>query len=162
MKRLLPSPLLSAALLVLWILLTQSVSAGNLVLGVALALFWPAVTGALRPTPVRIRRPRVMAVLLARVLLDMLRSNAEVAWALLTRRSASLPSGFASIPLELRSPNGLAVLAAIVTFTPGTVWAKLSGDERVLLLHVLMLEDEAALAERIKRRYERPLMEIFE
>ncbi|MFY0583913.1 hypothetical protein ACN28S_65020 [Cystobacter fuscus] len=57
MRRLLPSPALSVALLLLWILLMQSLSAGTLVLGTALAVFWPAVTLGLRPTPVRLRRP---------------------------------------------------------------------------------------------------------
>ena len=31
-------------------------------------------------------------------------------------------SGFMTIPLELRSPMGLAILALILTATPGTAW----------------------------------------
>jgi len=162
MRRLLPSPALSVALLLLWILLMQSLSAGTLVLGAALALFWPAVTAHLRPAPVRLRKPFVMARLFSRVVLEMLRSNAEVAWAILTRRSHGIRSGFVLVPLELRDPNGLAVLAMIVTFTPGTAWAQLSADNRVLLLHVLAIESETELVAFIKHRYERPLREIFE
>lgn len=162
MRRLLPSPVLSVALFLLWILLMQSLSAGTLVLGTVMALFWPAVTAGLRPAPVRLRRPLVMARLFGRVVLEMLRSNAEVAWAILTRRSRDIRSGFVHIPLELRDPNGLAVLAMIVTFTPGTAWAQLSADNRVLLLHVLAIQNEAELVALIKRHYERPLMEIFE
>ncbi|WP_309894601.1 Na+/H+ antiporter subunit E [Archangium sp.] len=162
MRRLLPSPALSVALLLMWILLMQSLSAGTLVLGAALALFWPAVTVGLRPTPVRLRRPLVMVRLFFRVVLEMLRSNAEVAWAILTRRSHDIRSGFVFIPLELRDPNGLAVLATIVTFTPGTAWAQLSADKRVLLLHVLAIQSETELVASIKQHYERPLREIFE
>ncbi|WNG23696.1 Na+/H+ antiporter subunit E [Cystobacter fuscus] len=162
MRRLLPSPALSVALLLLWILLMQSLSAGTLVLGTALAVFWPAVTLGLRPTPVRLRRPLVMVRLFCRVVLEMLRSNAEVAWVILTRRSRGIRSGFVLIPLELRDPNGLAVLAMIVTFTPGTAWAQLSADNRVLLLHVFAIQSEADLVAFIKQHYERPLREIFE
>ncbi|EPX57622.1 Na(+) H(+) antiporter subunit E [Cystobacter fuscus DSM 2262] len=162
MRRLLPSPALSVALLLLWILLMQSLSAGTLVLGAALAVFWPAVTLGLRPTPVRLRRPLVMVRLFCRVVLAMLRSNAEVAWMILTRRSRGIRSGFVLIPLELRDPNGLAVLAMIVTFIPGTVWAQLSADNRVLLLHVLAMQSDAELVAFIKQHYERPLREIFE
>jgi multicomponent K+:H+ antiporter subunit E len=162
MRRLLPSPALSVALLLLWILLMQSLSAGTLVLGAALALFWPAVTVRLRPTPVRMRKPLVLARLFCRVVLEMLRSNAEVAWAILTRRSRDIRSGFVLVPLELRDPNGLAVLAMIVTVTPGTAWAQLSADNRVLLLHVLAVQSETALVAFIKHHYERPLREIFE
>ena len=46
-----------------------------------------------------------MARLFVRVVLDMLRSNAEVAWAILTRRSRDIRSGFVRIPLELRDPT---------------------------------------------------------
>jgi multicomponent K+:H+ antiporter subunit E len=162
MKWLMPSPVLSAALLLLWILLMQSLSAGTLVLGAALAVFWPAVTARLRPAPVRLRRPLVMARLFGRAVIGMLQSNAEVAWAILTRRSRNIRSGFVLVPLELRDPNGLAVLAMIVTFTPGTAWAQLSVDSRVLLLHVFAIQNEADLIALIKNRYERPLMEIFE
>jgi multicomponent K+:H+ antiporter subunit E len=162
MRRLIPSPALSVALLLLWILLMQSLSAGTLVLGAALALFWPAVTVRLMPAPVRVRRPLVLARLFCRVVLEMLRSNAEVAWAILTRRSRGIRSGFVLVPLELRDPNGLAVLAMIVTFTPGTAWAQLSADNRVLLLHVLAIQSESDLVALIKYRYERPLKEIFE
>ncbi|WNG39378.1 Na+/H+ antiporter subunit E [Archangium violaceum] len=162
MRRLIPSPALSVALLLLWILLMQSLSAGTLVLGAALSLFWPAVTVRLRPTPMRLRRPLVMARLFCRVVLEMLRSNAEVAWAVLTQRSRDIPSGFVLIPLELKDPNGLAVLAMIVTFTPGTAWAQLSADNRVLLLHVLAMQRGTDLVAFIKQHYERPLREIFE
>jgi multicomponent K+:H+ antiporter subunit E len=150
------------ALLLLWILLMQSVSVGTLVLGAALSLFWPAVTVRLRPTPVRLHRPLVMARLFFRVVLAMLRSNAEVAWAILTQRSRAIRSGFVLIPLELRDPNGLAVLAMIVTLTPGTAWAQLSADKSVLLLHVLAIQSEVDLVAFIKHHYERPLREIFE
>jgi len=162
MRRLLPSPALSVALLLLWILLTQSLSAGTLVLGAALALFWPAVTVGLRPAPVRLRRPLLLARLCCRVVLEMLKSNVEVATAILTQRSHVIRSGFVFVPLELKDPNGLAVLAMIVTFTPGTAWAQLSADQRVLLLHVLAIQSEADLVAFIKHHYERPLREIFE
>ncbi|WP_224365356.1 Na+/H+ antiporter subunit E [Hyalangium versicolor] len=162
MRRLIPSPVLSVALLLLWLLLMQSLSAGTLVLGIALALFWPMVAVRLRPTPVRLRRPLVMARLFCRMVLEMLRSNAEVAWAILTRRSRDIPSGFVLVPLELRDPNGLAVLAVLVTFTPGTAWAQLSADQRFLLLHVLAMQSEPDLVAFIKQHFERPLREIFE
>ena len=163
MRRVMPSPALSIALFVLWILLMQSSSVGILALGAALALFWPLVTQRLRGAPARIRKPRVMATLLCRVVADMLRSNVRVGWALLARPSRGLRSRFVPIPLDLRNPTGLAALAMIVTFTPGTAWAQLSAHNETLLLHVLDVDgDEAETVAYIKSRYERPLREIFE
>lgn len=162
MRRLFPSPLLSIGIFVLWILLMQSVSSDTLALGLVLAIFWPAMTSSLRPAPVRARKPLVMARLFGRVVLDMLRSNVEVARAILARSQKNLRSGFVHIPLELKDPNGLAVLAMIVTFTPGTAWVQVSADRGHLLLHVLEVHDEASVIQSIKRHYELPLMEIFQ
>jgi multicomponent K+:H+ antiporter subunit E len=44
MRRLLPSPVLSCALFVLWLLLSQSLGAATLLLGVLLALAVPVLT----------------------------------------------------------------------------------------------------------------------
>jgi multicomponent K+:H+ antiporter subunit E len=66
------------------------------------------------------------------------------------------------IPLELRDPHGLAVLAVIVTATPGTVWVDLDHATGTLTLHVLDLKDESEWIGWIKNRYEKRLRGIFE
>jgi multicomponent K+:H+ antiporter subunit E len=109
------------------------------------------------------RRFRTASLLFARVLLDILRSNLAVARIILGLvRDHEVRSGFLDVPLDLRDPHGLAVLAAIVTSTPGTIWADLARDGKTLTLHVLDLQNEAAWIRTIKQRYERALMEIFE
>jgi len=162
LKRLAPAPLLSMALLVLWLLLNRSLSAGHWVLGTVLALAIPLLTAGLRPLPVRIRKPGTALRLALTVVADTVQSNLAVARLLLAPGRRRHPSGFVHIPLDMRDPNALAVLAMIVCITPGTAWAELSLDRSMLLLHVLELDDAAAMAAAVKQRYERPLMEIFE
>lgn len=70
--------------------------------------------------------------------------------------------GFVTVPLDLRDPSGLAVLAAIMCVIPGTIWSELALDRSALLVHLFDLEDAQGEIELIKNRYERPLMEIFE
>ena len=162
MKRLLPSPLLSVALFLLWLLLSRSVSAGHLILATVLAVLVPLLTGGLRPLPVRIRRPGMVLRLGLRVVADTIASNLAVVLFLVFPSRRRHASGFVHIPLELRDPNALAVLAMIVGITPGTAWAEISLDRSMLLLHVLEVDDPQAIAAHVKERYERPLMEIFE
>lgn len=162
MKRLIPSPPLSFALFIVWLLLNQSVEASTLVSGVLLAIAVPLLTKGLRPATVRMRRPGVALKLWLVVLYDMSHSVFAVTRALLFRRSESIHSKFVLIPLDMRDPNGLAVLAMIMCLTPGTAWGEVAFDRSVLLIHVFDLEDEAAFIAQIKTRYERPLMEIFE
>lgn len=161
LRRLVRAPLLSLALLAVWLLLNRSLSAGHLLLGTLLALAIPQVTAGLRPLPVRVRRPGALLRLALTVMADTVQSNLAVARLLLAPQRRH-PSGFVHIPLDVRDPNALALLATIVCITPGTAWAELALDRSVLLLHVLELDDAAAITAHIKQRYERPLMEIFE
>jgi multicomponent K+:H+ antiporter subunit E len=162
MRRLIPSPPLSFALFVVWLLLNQSAEASTLVSGVLLAIAVPLLTKGLRPATVRMRHPGVALRLAAVVLYDMSQSVFAVARALLGRRSRDIRSSFVHVPLDMRDPNGLAVLAMIMCLTPGTAWGELAFDRSTLLIHVFDLADEAAFIAQIKTRYERPLMEIFE
>lgn len=162
MKRLFPAPLLSVTLFILWLLLSQSVSAGQLVLALLVAIVIPVLTSGLRPLPVRIRRPGTVLRLGLAVVADTLESNIAVVRFLVFPSKRRHPSGFVHIPLEVRDPNALAVLAMIVCITPGTAWAEISLDRTVLMLHVLELGDRQAVIDHIKARYEKPLMEIFE
>ena len=162
MKRLLPAPLLSAALFVLWLLLNQSLSPGNLLLALVVAWLVPLLTRGLRPLPVRIRRPGTVLRLGLTVVADTVASNLAVARLLLTPGRPRHGAAFVHIPLELRDPNALAVLAMIVCITPGTAWVELSLDRSMLMLHALEVDDPQTLIDHVKQRYERPLMEIFE
>ena len=146
----------------LWLLLSRSVSAGHLILATVLAVLVPLLTGGLRPLPVRIRRPGMVLRLGLRVVADTIASNLAVVLFLVFPSRRRHASGFVHIPLKLRDPNALAVLAMIVCITPGTAWAEISLDRSMLLLHVLEVDDPQTIATHVKERYERPLMEIFE
>ncbi|CRM27798.1 Mrp complex subunit E1 [Pseudomonas sp. 31 E 6] len=162
MKRLLPAPWLSLALCILWLLLNLSVSPGNLLLGALLGVLAPWMMAPLRPQPISLRRPGVILCLFLLVGRDVIVSNLQVAWRVLTCGSRPPHSRFIKIPLDLRSPNGLAALSMITTVIPGTIWSELALDRSLLLLHVFDLHDEAPFIEHFKATYERPLMEIFE
>ena len=162
MKRILPSLPLTALLFVVWLLLNQSVSPGTLLMGAVLAVLVPLGTKGLRPGSVTMRKPLLAFKLWAIVMRDFVRSNIRVATLILTRRPRDIPSGFLLVPLDMRDPHALAMLAMILCLTPGTAWAEVSLDRSVLLLHVFEIVNADAMVAMIKQRYERPLMEIFE
>lgn len=162
MRRWLPFPLMSAALLVMWLLLNQSVSPGTMILGAILAIIGTWALTVLDPPKERFRRPLAAFRLAVVVFAEIVRSNNAVAWIILGSKSRNRRSGFVRIPLETRNPYSLAVLACIVTATPGTIWVEYDSSDNTMLLHVLDLIDEAQWVEIIKERYERRLMELFE
>ncbi|MDN5780903.1 MAG: Na+/H+ antiporter subunit E [Luteimonas sp.] len=160
-RRWLPYPLLSSLLALIWLVLNQSLSPGTLLLGGMLGVALGKVFGMLRPPKARIRNYPLAARLLLRVVLDIVRSNIAVA-RLILRGDRHARSGFVAIPLALTDQHGLAVLACIITSTPGTIWVSYDPARSVLLIHVLDLVDEQSWIDSIQRRYERPLLEIFQ
>jgi len=161
-KRVLPSPLMSAFLFGLWLLMNQSLAPADLLLGAVLGLAVPLLTNGLRPLRPRVRRPDLIVRLFCHVLVDIVHSCVNVTGVILGKPERRQQSGFMSVPLDLRDPHGLAVLSTIINSTPGTVWAELSADHTLLMVHVLDLHDEQAWVDTIKSRYEKPLMAIFE
>jgi multicomponent K+:H+ antiporter subunit E len=156
------SPVLVIVLTAIWLLLNQTLAPGHVLLGLALSALLAWFGADLRPVRASFNRADRAAGLFFIVLWDILRSNfavARIVLGLAGRRQVR--SGFLEVPLDLRNDHALAVLACIVTSTPGTVWAGLSPDRATLTLHVLDLRDEGQWIETIKRRYERRLMEIF-
>lgn len=161
MTRLLPYPLMSAALLAGWLLLNRTLSPGHIVLGCVLAVVGAWTMTAVELPKGRPRRPAVILQLAFQVLADIIRSNIAVARIILGLAPPAT-SGFVRIPLDMRSPYALAALAVIITSTPGTVWVDFDSGRRILVIHVLDLVSEDAWIRMIKQRYERRLMEIFE
>lgn len=161
MKRLLPHPWLSLALLGIWLLLNQSVALVHWMLGGAIAWLVPLWVQPLLTHQLRIHKPWVLLRLLAWALVEIVRSAVAVSSIILFKRRDKVHSEFILIPLDLRDAHGLALLSCLINSTPGTVWVELT-DEHNLLLHVFDLQDEAWWINTIKQRYERPLIDVFE
>jgi multicomponent K+:H+ antiporter subunit E len=96
------------------------------------------------------------------VLWDILVSNVAVALIVLFKPNSALRPAWVTVPLDLRSPEGITVLAGTITMTPGTVSADISADGRAILVHCLHAPDPSGVASDIKARYESRLKEIFE
>jgi len=160
-RRWLPYPLLSALLALIWLVFNQSLAPGAILLGIVLGIVLARAYALLKPPKAHVRNCLLLARLLLRVIADIVRSNLAVA-RLVLRRDGRVHSGFVAIPLTLTDRHGLAVLACIITSTPGTIWVSHDAGRKVLLIHVLDLADERAAIDSIKQRYERPLLEIFQ
>ena len=160
MTRLVPFPMVSAGLLVLWLLL-NGLSVGHILLGGTVALIGGWAFAVLEPPKMRLRRPLTVLRLATFVFADIVRSNVAVARIILGLEPRRWTSGFVEVPLELRHPYGLATLACIITSTPGTLWVDFNEASGTLTIHVLDLVDETEWVRTIKGRYERLLLEIF-
>lgn len=156
----LPYPILAFCLLLMWLLL-NGFSWGHLVLGTLVAIFASWALASLRPDKPKLRKWWLVPKLFAVVFVDILRSNMAVAVLILKGKRRPHTSGFLLLPLEIRDSTALALMAIILTSTPGSAWLEYDSRDGTVLLHVLDLIDEEQWIATIKHRYEALLLEIF-
>jgi multicomponent K+:H+ antiporter subunit E len=160
--RLVPHPILTITIAVVWVALVNDLSVGHTLLGIVLGFVIPWFTSVYWPDRPIIRRPVRILEYVAIVVWDILVSNVQVAYWVLFRRGSTLRSQFVVVRLEINTPEAITVLAGTITMTPGTVSADLSSDGGAILVHCLETTDPEQTVRQIKSRYERRLKEIFE
>ncbi|WP_221795823.1 Na+/H+ antiporter subunit E [Oceanobacter mangrovi] len=158
-KRLFPMPIHTLILLLVWLFLNDF-SVGHLILGFIISVGICLIAAPLMDEHPTVKRPLLALRYALMVLLDIIKSNFEVAVRVLSP-NASLRPGMVALPLDLEGEFPLAVLASTISLTPGTVSVDFSEDMKWLYVHVLHIDTEEAVIHLIKQRYEQPLKEIF-
>jgi multicomponent K+:H+ antiporter subunit E len=159
-KALMPSLFTFLLLFVVWLLLTNSYSIGNLLLALVLSIIIPWLVRDIRSNTLKVEKPLKTPRYVLVLLKDIVVSNVIVAIQVLGPKE-NLKPGFVAIPLDIREPLPITLLASTISLTPGTVSTEVSEDYSTLYIHALNVPDEQALIQQIKQRYETPLKEIF-
>lgn len=159
-ERLLPRPILTASLIVLWLLLNNSLSVGQILLAILIGLMVPPLLGPRDPAPLTVKRPFALLGYVLLVLYDIVIANFIVARQVLGRNSA-LKSRFLIVPLAVSHPTAISLFASTITLTPGTVSCEISADRSHLIVHALHSDAPDAEIASMKERYERRIQTIF-
>lgn len=162
LRRLFPHPWLTALLVVIWFMLVNELKIGSLVMALILGITIPNMTEAWWPNRPTIRSFPALVRYLLLVVWDILVANVQVARIILFMPADKIKSAWIPIPIELRTPEAITLLAGTITMTPGTVTADMSACGTVLLIHSLHAPDPDAIRDDIKARYETRLKRIFE
>lgn len=162
MTRFLPHPVLTLMLTGFWLLLVNRFSLNSLIFGLFLGLVIPLIIRPYWPVRPEVKHPFKVVEYILIVLWDIVVANITVAYQILFMSNAARQPNWVSIPLELKKPEAITVLAGTITMTPGTVSSDLSSGGHYLLVHCLHAPDPDAVRDDIKSRYERRLKEIFE
>ena len=100
MTRLLPYPLMCAGLFVLWLLLTQSLAPGHILLGGLIAVAGGWALARVEVPVARVRRLAAILHLSGLVVADIVRSNIAVLRIILGVAGHQRRAGFVDIPLD--------------------------------------------------------------
>ena len=154
-----PHPLVSCFVFIAWLMLNHSVSLGNLILALILAVLIPKIMQAFITRTPQLDWMTALKLFFV-VLYDIIISNIKVA-KLVLGPSHQLHPAWYRVPLDSNHDHVNTLLAMIITTTPGTVSAGIDLERGDILVHSLSsLDTEADIAE-IKARYEQPLIQIF-
>ncbi|WP_111413259.1 Na+/H+ antiporter subunit E [Billgrantia lactosivorans] len=145
---------------VAWVVLTGDFSGRNLLAGLAfgylvLALIQPQVPAL---TGYAQRLPRLIRFV-GFFFKELLLANLKVAFDVVTPPWYMRP-GVIAMPLKARSEFEIALVANLISLTPGTLSLDVSDDRRVLYIHAMFLDDEAELRRNLAE-LERRALELF-
>ena len=93
-------------------------------------------------------------------LIELVKSNFRVAWDVVTPRARHRP-GVVAVPLDARTEAEITVLANVITLTPGTLSLDVSGDNSILYVHAMFVDDPETLKREIKQGFERRVLELL-
>lgn len=159
-RKLLPHPILTLILWMIWLLLNNTIAPGHIVLGLILAILIPWLTSDFWPERIVIKHPVTLFKFIGVVLWDILIANIKVA-SLILGNSKNLKPAFFTIDLDIETPMAISLLANTISLTPGTVSCDYLKENHQLLVHALDVDDIEAEIAQIKQRYEQPLKKVF-
>ena len=94
-------------------------------------------------------------------LVELVRSSLRVAADVVTPASRARP-GMVRMPLDARTDLEIALVANLISLTPGTLTIDVAPDRSCLLVHVMFVDgDEEAVARSLKESVERPVLEMM-
>ncbi|KKL64050.1 hypothetical protein LCGC14_2168970, partial [marine sediment metagenome] len=106
-RRLLPHPILTLVLALVWVLLQNEITAGMIVFGLILGVIIPYMTSVWWPDrPKAFHLGRMIPYMLI-VMWDIIVANIQVAWIVLSVPNAKLKSAWIIVPLELTQPEAI-------------------------------------------------------
>lgn len=162
LRRLFPHPVLSLCIALVWLLLVNRIAVNSIVFAVLLGIVIPMFTRPYWPDMPKLRNPLKIAEYVLVVLYDIVKANIDVARIVLFMPATRIQSAWICVPIDIRTPEAITVLAGTITMTPGTISCDLSADGHSILVHALHAPDPDAIRDDIKARYEFRLKEIFE
>jgi multicomponent Na+:H+ antiporter subunit E len=144
-----------------WLALTGELSVGNIVFALALGVLAMALAWPLGPYPLFARvRPVKALKLLAYFAWQVLIANLKVAAAVLGPRRLLRPA-LVAVPLDVEGDDQIAVLANMITLTPGTLSLDVSDDRKTLFVHAMYASSAEDLRREIKDGFERRVREAL-
>lgn len=144
----------------IWAAVTGSFSLINLVFGFALGAIALSLIREQVGSMGYFSRARRVLALIVLFIYELVLSSIRVARLVLTP-NMNLKPGIFAYPLKVDRDAEIALLANLITLTPGTLSVDVSEDRRTLYVHALDCSDPDQTREDIADGFERKILEAF-
>jgi multicomponent Na+:H+ antiporter subunit E len=91
---------------------------------------------------------------------ELVVATARISYDVLTPTPYMKPAVI-GVPLDVETDAEIALLAIVVTLTPGSLALDVSSDRKTLYVHAMYVTDPEALRRDIKRGFERRILELL-
>jgi multicomponent Na+:H+ antiporter subunit E len=151
---------LNLLLALVWLALTGDLTRENFVLGFVLAYALLRVSQRVLPGTRYFDKFGAAARFSGFFVWELLKANLRVAYDIVTPRHHMRP-GVVAIPLDVTTDAEIALLACLITLTPGTLCLDVSKDRRLMYVHAMYLDDVQAFKTEIKLGFEQRVLELM-
>ena len=152
--------LINILLALTWAAITGSFSQLNLSFGFVLGIFALWLIREQVGTVGYLQRGRKITILVFSFLYELVVSAIRVL-ILVIRPRLDIKPGIIAYPLKVDRDFEIALLANMITLTPGTLSVDVSRDRRTLYVHAIDCSDPEMLKQSIARGFERQILEAF-
>jgi multicomponent Na+:H+ antiporter subunit E len=95
-------------------------------------------------------------------IVELVKANWHVFTHVLGITRHPMSPGIVAIPLDLKSDAEIAMLANLITLTPGTLSLDVSADRKTLFVHAIEVGDPEQFKADTKAGFEKAVREVFE
>ncbi|MCF3098747.1 sodium:proton antiporter [Aeromonas australiensis] len=142
-----------------WMLVNDSYGSVEFIIGYIIGFLVLRISLPFGVAPSYFKRFKAISNLLFFFIYELIVSVFRVAWDVITPTHLSEPD-IIYLPLSAKSDLEIAILANMVSLTPGSLSLDVTEDRQFLVIHVMFAPDHAVVIDGIKSGLERRLLEI--
>lgn len=145
-------------LMVIWCGFSNSFTLPNLFLGFVFSLM---ISFVAIPEKIDFHIDLISLIKLAANMISQLfLSSIEVGWDILTPKSKS-QAMMIHLPIDCRHPVQIALLANLISLTPGTLAVDIDDDDAKLVIHIMFAQREKGVVDFIKNTLEPLIIKVI-
>ena len=152
--------LLNIFLALVWTFLQGELRGGNFAAGLVLGYLIIAISERALGQGAYVRKVVQVVRFVGVVLWEIFTASLAVSWLIIQPRPNIRP-GVVAVPLDAQTDLEIAVLANLITLSPGTLTLDISDDRSTLYVHTMVLKDPEEFRRSLKNGFERRVLEVM-